>query len=174
LLFLNVIILMWAGFVPQFAVMGIRPAERAIFMPMFLLLWVCGLLGLFLGVGLRVIFKPIPRMAAQVGLLLALAYMLVWLPLRFAQTYYSLATQFGMYALRWDARDSFLRQAAATGKIKVIAESLRRNPDLHAIQSTFWIDGDLQDQPDHWINEEAARYYGLESITLKYPVKSNP
>ena len=51
LLFLNVYILMWAGFVPQFAVMGIRPVEHAIFMPIFL--WVFVLLGLFQGEELR-------------------------------------------------------------------------------------------------------------------------
>jgi len=38
---------------------------------------------------------------------------------------------------------------------------------LHDIQFTFWIEGDLQDIPDHWINQVAASYYGLSSITLR-------
>ena len=174
LLLLNAYILMWAGFVPQFAVMDIRPAERAIFMPMFLLLWAFVLLGVFLGIGMRVALKPALLMASQIGLGLALIYLMVWLPVRFTQSYANLATPLSMYALRWDERDSYLRQAAAAGQTRVVAESLRRNPDLHAIQATFWIDGDLQDLPDHWINEAAAHYYGLESITLKYLPKSNP
>ena len=174
LLFLNIYIVMWAGFVPQFAVMGIRPVDRALFMPMFLLLWAYVLFGVFLGAGLRVMIKPVIRVAAQAGLLLALAYMLFLLPVRFALTYYNLAAPLSMYALHWDVRDSYLRQVAASGQTKVVVESLRRNPDLHAIQSTFWIEGDLQDLPNHWINSVAANYYGLKSITLKYPVKSSP
>ena len=174
LLFLNIYIVMWAGFVPQFAVMGIRPVDRALFMPMFLLLWAYVLFGVFLGTGLRVMIKPVMRAAVQVILLLALVYMLFLLPVRFALTYYNLAAPLSMYALHWDVRDNYLREAAVSGQTRVVVESLRRNPDLHAIQSTFWIEGDMQDLPDHWINAVAAKYYGLKSITLKYPVKSNP
>ena len=52
------------------------------------------------------------------------------------------------------------------GEKVTVAASLRRNPALHDIQSTFWIEGDLQDIPDHWINQMAASYYKLPSIAL--------
>ena len=166
-LLLDAYILMWAGFVPQYAVMGIRPAERAIFMPMFLLLWAFVLLVFIAGAQTRTHLTPPVFHASRTILLAALALALFWIPVRSAYSLSRMIPSLQLYAQHWDARDAVLRQASAEGKKDVVVESLRRNPALHDIQSTFWIEGDLQDIPDHWINQVAASYYGLSSITLR-------
>ena len=163
---INAYILMWAGFVPQYAVMNIRPTERAIFMPMFLLLWAFVLFGVFAGVQLRTHLTPLIWQVGRAILLAALALALFWIPLRSAYSLFQMVPSLQLYAQRWDARDASLRQASADGQKDVVVESLRRNPALHDIQSTFWIEGDLQDISGHWINQVAANYYGLSSITL--------
>ena len=159
-------ILLWAGFAPRFAVMGTRPPDRAIFTPLFLFIWMFVLLGVFAGHFIQNRIKlplhPYVRTVVQIGLLL----LIVWLPVRAAFSYASMAPSLRLYARLWDERDMFLRQQRLNGVRDVIAPSLRRNPALHDIQTTFWIEGDLQDLPDHWINQEAANYYGVASITL--------
>jgi hypothetical protein len=165
-LLIGVYILLWAGFVPQYAVMNIRPAERAIFMPMALLLWVFVLCAVFAGAELDACLKPPVSQASRAILLTALALSLFWVPVRSAYSLSWMIPSLQLYAQRWDARDAVLRQAGIQGEKEVVVESLRRNPALHEIQPTFWIEGDLQDIPEHWINQVAASYYGVASIRL--------
>ncbi len=160
-------ILFWAGFVPQYAVMGIRPAERAIFMPMFMFIWAFILLAVFAGSQIGAMFTARAAYFVRFLLTSALALTLLWVPARAAISYVNLVPHLRMYAQLWDTRDQYLRQSAARGQRDVVVDSLRRNPDLHEIQSGFWIEADLQDDPDHWINQMAASYYGLKSIRLR-------
>jgi hypothetical protein len=147
--------------------MGVRPAERAILMPMFLFLWMWLLLGIFTGLEAARRVPTAASPAVRGVLLVVLALGLVWLPLRTASVYFQLVPELRLYARLWDERDTALRAASARGERQVVVESLRRNPALHAIQATFWIEGDLQDPSDHWINQVAASYYGLASISLR-------
>ena len=166
LLFLaGAFILLWAGFAPRFAAMGTRPPDRAIFTPLYLFILTLVFCGLLAGDLLRSRLRP----AWPVYSLLQLSLFLLvgWLPLRAAVSYATLAPELRLYAHLWDERDTFLRQAAARGEQEVIVNSLRSNPALHAIQASFWIEGDLQEASDNWINQEAAAYYGLTSISLR-------
>ena len=160
-------LLLWAGFVPQYAVMGIRPAERAIFMPMFLFLLAIVLLGVFSGSQLSSRLPALTSNYAHISVLVILATLVIWVPVRAAVSYASLVPDMRLYAQLWDQRDLFLRKARSQGETDFVAPSLRRNPALHNIQSTFWIEGDLQDLSDHWINQMAAAYYGLKAISLR-------
>jgi hypothetical protein len=166
-LLLGTYILFWAGFVPQYAVMGIRPAERAMFMPMFLFQWALVLFGVFLGLQSGSRFSPQVYQYGRALAFACLALTLFLIPVRAAFSFASLIPDLRLYARLWDERDSALRQAAAQGQKNVVAASLRHNPALHNIQSTFWIEADLQDPADHWINQEAANYYGLAAISLR-------
>ncbi len=145
--------------------MGTRPPDRAIFTPLYLFILALVFCGLLAGDLLRSRLRP----AWPVYSLLQLSLFLLvgWLPLRAAVSYATLAPELRLYAHLWDERDTFLRQAAARGEQEVIVNSLRSNPALHAIQASFWIEGDLQEASDNWINQEAAAYYGLTSISLR-------
>jgi hypothetical protein len=160
-------ILLWAGFIPQYAVMGIRPADRVIIMPMYQFLLAFVLLGLFLGIQLSSRLPSQIYRYVRVLLLTVLSVAMFWIPVRTANSLVSLAPSLKLYAQLWDERDLYLRQASALGEKDVVVDSLRRNPALHNIQMTFWIEGDLQDSSDHWINQMAANYYGLSTITLR-------
>ena len=160
-------ILFWAGFVPQYAVMGIRPAERAIFMPMFLFQWAFVAFGVFLGRQLSSRLSPRAYSYTRVLVLASLALTLLLIPVRAAISFAGLIPELRLYSQLWDERDTILRQASAQDKGNVVVASLRHNPALHNIQTTFWIEGDLQDPADHWINQMASNYYGLASISLR-------
>lgn len=166
-LFLGAYITMWAGFVPQYAVMGIRPAERVIIMPMTLFITFFVLVFVASGQKLADFSLESFQTAMRRAMLLLLALVIFWLPVRSALTYVRLVPTLRTYAQLWDQRDQKLREAAADGEGDVIVKSLKRNPALHDIQTTFWIEGDLQEDPNNWINQAASIYYGLNSITLR-------
>jgi hypothetical protein len=119
------------------------------------------LLGDFLRSHLRTAWQPYAITIAQISLVL----LVVWLPVRATFSYARLIPSLRLYAQLWDERDLFLRQQSSQGARDVIVPSLRRNPALHEIQATFWLEGDLQEIPESWINQAAADYYGLASIT---------
>jgi len=164
-LLVSAYLLMWAGFIPQYAVMGIRPAERAIFMPMYLLVWVFVLCGVFVGAQLSVRLKSPIVQAGRTSLLAVLVLLLLWSPLRSAYSLSRLLPSLQLYAQLWDERDQFFRQQSSQGVREVVVPSLRRNPALQDLRTTFWLEGDLQEVPENWINQAAAAYYGLTSIT---------
>jgi hypothetical protein len=165
ILLIGAYILLWAGFAPRFAVMGDRPPDRTIFTPMFLFIWMFVLFALLLGDFLqnhfRLFLHPYLRAIVQIGLIL----LIVWLPVRATFSYAQMAPSLRLYAQLWDQRDLFLRQQSMQGVKDVIVPSLRRNPALRDIQATFWLEGDLHEVPESWINQVAADYYGLSSIT---------
>jgi hypothetical protein len=62
------------------------------------------------------------------------------------------------YAAQWEARDRQLRQAARNGQQVVTVNQIGQ------LDQTL---GDLRAEPDFWINQKAADYYGLKSIMAK-------
>ena len=166
-LILGTTILLWAGFIPYFTVMGIRPVDRVLIMPMFMFIWAFVLLGVFFGLQLKSRLSPLPGSLTTASILAILAFFLFWIPIRTAISYARIVPDLRLYAQLWDKRDLELRQASALGEQDVIVNSLKHDPALHNIQDSFWIEADLQDATDNWINEAAAAYYGLRSITLR-------
>lgn len=160
-------ILLWAGFIPYFTVMGIRPVDRVLILPMFLFIWAFVMLGVFSGLQVMAHLAPVAGSIARVAILAVLAFLLFWIPVRTALSYASIIPDLRLYAQLWDKRDMELRQASARGEENVIVNSLKHDPALHNIQTSFWIEADLQDSPNSWINEAAAAYYGLKSISLR-------
>jgi hypothetical protein len=62
------------------------------------------------------------------------------------------------YAAQWDARDRLLRESAKKGSsTAVVAVIGQLDQSL----------GDLRGETDFWINQRAAEYYGLKSISVK-------
>ncbi len=166
-LFVGAYILLWAGFVPQFAVMGLRPVDRAAFMPMFLFVWAFLLTGFFAGAQLSALNSNPLKLSARIISLTALAFLLFWVPVRTSISLLETAPVLRLYAQLWDERDAALRLAAQRGEQDVLVDSLKHNPALHAMQTSFSIEADLQDDPENWINQVAASYYGLKTISLR-------
>ena len=90
-----------------------------------------------------------------------------WMQVRTASASAQLIPTLRIYAQLWDERDAFLRQAGAQHKGAVVIPSLRRNPALHDLPPTsIWMLGELEENPGFWINQAAASYYGLKSISV--------
>ena len=160
-------VLLWSGFIPQYAVMGIRPPDRAIFTPLFIFIWMFVLLGIFTGYFFNGLIKPSLNPYARMFAQISLIFLMIWMPFRSAFSFAKMAPSLSLYARLWDERDIYLRQQSFQGAKLVSVPSLRRNPALHDIQSSFWLEGDIQEAPDYWINQAAADYYRLMSITGK-------
>ncbi len=62
------------------------------------------------------------------------------------------------YAMAWDGRDQALQEAVKQGKKTAVVKPIGQ------LDQTL---GDLRAEPDFWINQRAAEYYGLESIIAK-------
>jgi hypothetical protein len=162
-------VLLWAGFFPSFVAWGTRPPDRAIFVPMFIFVWVVVLLGVFVGQRLSSIFAAGARRNGWQGVVFVLVFLsLVWMQVRTASAAAQLVPSLQAYVQLWDARDQFLRQAALQHKGAVVIPSLRRDPALRGLPSTsIWMLGELEETPHFWVNQAAADYYGLKSISGK-------
>ncbi len=64
----------------------------------------------------------------------------------------------------WDYRDNQVRQLAAQGQRQVQVQAL---DSWHGIT-------ELQANPTHWVNNCAAEYYGVDSITAVEPILNPP
>jgi len=107
------------------------------------------------------------RVLEGLALVLLLASM-VWMQGRTAVAAAQLVPTLRAYVQRWDARDAFLRQAGAQKQGGVVIPSLRRDPALHDLSpASIWMLGELEENPHFWVNQAAASYYGLKSISGK-------
>ncbi len=71
------------------------------------------------------------------------------------------ATQYPVlrgYAAQWDARDRLLREGAKKGQSTAVVTVIGQ------LDQSL---GDLRGETDFWINQRAAEYYGLKSISAK-------
>lgn len=155
-----------AGFFPAFVVWGTRPADRAVFVPLFIFIWVFVLFGFFLGRFLSS-YPGKLRPYFQALLLLVLALSMLWVQVRAALAATQMLPAVQKYARLWDERDAFLRSAGAQNKDDIVLPSLRHQPGLQNIRDTIWITGELLEDPRNWINQMAASYYGVKSISGK-------
>jgi hypothetical protein len=85
-------------------------------------------------------------------------------PLRVGVSYVNLIPVFRHYAQLWDERDAYLRHAKIAGQTDVVVFSFKGHPDFRDIRKTIWVRGDMEDNPEYWINNEASAYYGLNPI----------
>jgi hypothetical protein len=145
-----------------------------LFFVCFLALWMGFLPGWFIfawiGNSLRQLSSPVfermPKLALtfRAGLYI-LAITLTFLsPLRVGVSYVNLIPVFRHYAQLWDERDAYLRHAKIAGQTDVVVFSFKGHPDFRDIRKTIWVRGDMEDNPEYWINNEASAYYGLNPI----------
>lgn len=160
--------LLSVGFFPAFVVWGTRPVDRAAFLPIFLFILAFILFGFFAGRFLAGLAQPGKRQTAiQLTLTMLLALTMFWLQGRATISAVQLLPTLQTYARLWDERDAFLRAARTQKKGNIVVSSVRRNPNLHDIRDTIWDVGELSEDPRDWINQVAAAYYGVKSISGK-------
>ncbi|MBI3494203.1 MAG: hypothetical protein HY047_20850 [Acidobacteria bacterium] len=129
------------------------PPPRALIEPQFVL--VCALLcwSYAVGVRLRANGEALNRPALAA---IALALCAVGtIPIAAARTTMSHAAEYRTWARQWDEVDGQLRAAAAHGI---------RHAQVHALDQIGGVPAIVED-PKDWVNNCAARYYGLETIT---------
>ena len=160
--------LLSVGFFPAFVVWGTRPVDRAAFLPIFLFILAFMLFGFFAGRFLAGLVQPGKRQTAlQLTLTMLLALTMLWLQGRATIAAAQLLPTLQTYARLWDERDAFLHAARSQKEGEIVVPSVRRNPDLHDIRDTIWDVGELSEDPRDWINQVAAAYYGVKSISGK-------
>jgi hypothetical protein len=72
------------------------------------------------------------------------------------------------YAILWDERDQFIRDAVERGERTLVVTNFQKHKELRGLDHTsLWMVGDLEEDPDYWINQGAAWYYGLDKISTK-------
>lgn len=155
-----VIILVVAGNTPAYYVMHSGPPIRTEVIQQAIL--TAGLIAVGTAAGLAIRYgTPLARLnqgwianAAVIGVVI----LLVLGPGRFLT---KAATQYPIllgYAAQWEARDRQLNQAASEGQKSITVK------EIDQLDRSL---GDLRSQPDFWINQKAADYYGLQSISAK-------
>ncbi|MGC1379259.1 MAG: DUF6056 family protein [Anaerolineales bacterium] len=161
-------VLLSAGFFPAFVAWGARPPDRAVFVPMFIFVWAFVLFGFFAGRFFNAHLKAEALRTGLQGLLLvALVAAMGWTQVRATIASLQLIPTLQTYAQLWDQRDAFLRQASLQHKGDVVVPSLRRDPAFRSIQASIWMVGELVEDKGNWINQAAASYYKVRSISGK-------
>jgi hypothetical protein len=165
-MFIGGLLTLWVGLFPGYVVFGVRPPDRAIFTAMFIFLWTYTLLMFVLGwwTASSSVF-PVTRSFARVALTLLLVSLVYLSPVRTGLSQIRLTPVLQLYSQLWDARDAYLRLAGEQGQMDVVVQSIRLNPALSDLRETIWIVGELEESPENWKNQAAAKYYGVRSIT---------
>ena len=101
----------------------------------------------------RVALQP----ALQAALTLVLAGLLVLGPGYLAAFSVYKFDFYKNFANNWTVRDRMIRQAVADGQRSVTVARININNPV----------GDLRLEPDFWINQAAAQYYGIDEIIAK-------
>jgi hypothetical protein len=144
--------------------LGTAPSSRAYVMPMFVLVSTAGFWGALMGVGLK---RSSQRLALPLRFagLAGIALLLVVGPLASTWQILEQRHRFSVYAAEWDARDQAIREAVAEGirefEVTTLTVDLGEMARLDVIGSN----------PQDWVNQCAAEYYGLESLTARTPLQ---
>ena len=157
-----VLVLVAAGNAPAYAVMQSGPPLRSAIIPQAILTAGLMVWGFSAGLAAHTALettRPQPEFLALTGLAaIVLIGVLALSPGRFLLKAWAQYPVLQSYAAQWDARDRLLWQDARQGQHSVVVQPIGQ------LDRTL---GDLRAEPDFWINQRAAEYYGLNSISAK-------
>lgn len=157
-----------AAITPSFAARGIAPPERALLLPMFFLVsfviysgWCFG--GIFSGISSGRLVSWIQTGVAGLAILCLLAG-----PLATLVSNIRTIPVLKSYAAIWDERDRLIRLHVSSGGRTIVVASIQKAKELSKLQpDSIWKVGDIDEDPDYWVNRAAAQYYGLEEISTR-------
>jgi len=166
LLFFSYICLM-ADFFPEFLVYGYRPRDRIIFLAFFLFISSFSIFWFILGSKAQFLFKNSMPTIINLVVMLIVALSTLAIPIRTTISAIKYIIPLHVFSQFWDSRDVYIRSEKLNGNKFVEVKSSRDIDELHELQNRFWIDYDLHESENYWINRAAAKYYGLDSIKTK-------
>jgi hypothetical protein len=157
----------WAGIVPAYLLRGGVPPQRVLLFAYFL----AACLAIFWGVlGALLLRSMLPRTssALQGWISLGLLGLIIfWGVLPFAKSQVDLVLPLRNYSSLWDDRHQALLVAPLHGGSDIVTTDLTRVKALSELGTRLWLVGDFETSPEYWINRCAARYYGLDKISVK-------
>lgn len=158
----------WASFAPSFIIRGYAPPERALLISYFLITCLAILWGWLAANLLHLLFKKARTQLPQL-ITIGLVYVaLVYGPIATISSNLKLIPTLRTYSILWDERDQIIKDAVKSGKRSIVVPNFQKHKELQALDNdSLWIVGDLEEDPDYWINQGAAWYYGLDEISTK-------
>ena len=154
-------LLVWINFIPAYYVWQAGPPFRAMVLAQFILtMWAAatGYIGAAL-VGLFLLRRSQKMLTLPIRLgFMGIFFVLLWVgPVESAKNLMTMIPEMRSFAVQWDARDRFIREERLKGVLDIEVPVLR---DLSKL-------GDVRSEPEFWINQAVANYYGLNSIIAK-------
>lgn len=152
------LLLVMACLGPPLYAMSTPPSARIYFLAQFVLTATAVFWGLLMGLGVRGGLRQVTP-AMQVGAAALAAAVLVIGPGLSAGRALAAAADYQAFAAEWDAREAVIQQAAAGGMREVSVQMLRYDLGARGGLDT------LEPDAGGWVNQCAARYYGVDSIS---------
>lgn len=146
-------------FAPAMYGMSIEPPPRALVTPQFVLICFAAMCGYTTGSALKHIYVSRSTNNSDLlnGLFIAVSLALVFAPVAAARRTFARVPKARALAYAWDKEDKAIRAAKSRGETDLTV------PILYNIGGTDSMSGD-----PHWfVNQCAATYYGVNSITAK-------
>ncbi len=154
------LLLVMACLGPPLYAMSTPPSARIYFLAQFVLTVTAAFWGVLMGLGARGSLRQVTP-SAQVGAALLTAVALIIGPGLSVGRALAAMPDYQTFAAEWDAREAIIQRAAAAGERQVSVQMLRYDIGARSGLDT------LEPDPRGWVNQCAARYYGVDSITAE-------
>jgi len=158
----------WSALAPSFIIRGYSPPERALLIAFFLITCLVIFWGWLAATLLHLFFIKTSAYLLQLAMLGLVYIALIFGPIATITANLKLLPILITYSILWDERDQFIKDAVNRGEKILTVTNFQKHKDLRRLDnSSLWIVGDLEEDPDYWINQGAARYYGLDKLSAK-------
>ena len=158
----------WSTLVPSFVIRGYAPPERALLIAFFLVTCLVIFWGWLAATILHSLFIKTNTYPLELTMIGLVYIALVFGPIATITANLKLLPSLRIYSILWDERDQVIRDAGNRGERILTVTNFQKHKDLQGLDNaSLWIVGDLEEDPDYWINQGAARYYGLDQLSTK-------
>jgi hypothetical protein len=158
----------WAALAPSFVIRGYAPPERALLIAFFLVTCLVIFWGWLAATTLHLFLIKTNTYLLQLTTIGLVYIALFFGPVATISSNLKLLPTLRTYSILWDERDQIIRDAVNRGEKTLTVTNFQKHKDLQALDnSSLWIVGDLEEDPDYWINQGAAKYYGLDKLSTK-------
>lgn len=155
-----------AALIPSYLLRGILPPERALVIPYFLVSCCVSCWGWLT----LMILKTGFRRGAHFMRLLMIGLFFVGIilgPISSTLAGLELIPILKTYSSLWDKRHQSILLAVQQNEHNVVVTDLNKNKSLSNLRLKLWLQADFEPDEKHWVNQAAARYYGLDSLSVK-------
>jgi hypothetical protein len=158
----------WSALAPSFIIRGYAPPERAMLIAFFLVTCLVIFWGWLAATILHLLFIKTNTYLLQLTMIGLVYIALFFGPIATINANLKLLPTLRTYSILWDERDQVIRDAVNRGEKILTVTNFQKHKDLQGLDnSSLWIVGDLEEDPDYWINQGAAKYYGLDKLSTK-------